>query len=131
MATVSSDLGDVVATAVNARIEAEIGQALAGSELMAQYVQAALMQNVEVKTGGYSSEKKPFLRHVIDEAIRAATKAAVVKELEARQEEIERLVREALGGQVDKIAQSLTSSLVENASEGYRINVEVTHQGRY
>lgn len=76
------DLNAVIAGAVQARIETEVATALSGSELMAQYVGAALHQEIDVKDGSsYGKRRTTYLRETIDQAIREATKAAVARVL--------------------------------------------------
>lgn len=122
------DLNNTIATAVTARIEAEVTAALAGSDLMTSYVAAALSQPLEVKDPHtYRTRQTTFLKETIDKSIQAATKAAVAKVVASEQKRIEKVVRDALKEQVDIIGSRLVGQLVEKAESPYGINVELRY----
>jgi hypothetical protein len=127
----SGDLNTVISTAVQARIEAEVAAALSGSELMGQYVAAALQQKIEVKDGhSYRTRETTFLREAIDKAIREATKAAVRKVIAEEAEEIEAAVATELRRNVKTIAKTLVGKVVEKAEDTYGIEVNLKYPGR-
>lgn len=129
MTDVTSDLNQVITSAVQARIEAEVAAALSGSDLMAQYVSAALNQTIEVGDR-YRSTKITYLRHTIDEAIRGATKAAVAKVIAEELPAIEQAVTTELRKNVKVIAKTLTGKVGELAESAYGIKVEMQYASR-
>ena len=113
--------------AVTARIEAEVAKALSGDAFLAQYVAAALSQQVEVKDQrSYNTKRVPYLTHVLEEAIKEATKDAVVRLIAEELPTIEAEVRKALRRQVTGIAESLARSLNTAAKTAYGVNVDLT-----
>lgn len=100
MSEFDADLNSVITSAVNARVEAAVASALAGDEVIGRYVTAALQRPVEVPNGtGFGKERKPFLSHVIEQAVRDATKVAVQKfitdEAATFEDEVRKHVRRA------------------------------------
>lgn len=132
MATeVTGDLNTVIASAVQARIETEVAAALSGSELMGQYVAAALTQTIEVEDrGSYRKRETTFLRETIDKAIKEATAAAVRRVVAAEAEAIEATVAAEIRKNVKGIAKTLTGKLVERAESPHGISVELKYPGR-
>lgn len=123
------DLNQVIASAVQARIETEVAAAMSGSDLMTQYVSAALHQKIEVQHEGdrYKKRQTTFLREVIDKAIREATKQAVAKVVAQEAEAIEAQVTTELRKGVKGIAKQLVGSVVEKAEGPYGIRVELQY----
>jgi hypothetical protein len=127
---VSGDLNQVIASAVQARIETEVAAALSGSELMGQYVAAALTQKIQVEDRGtYRKRETTFLRETIDGAIKEATKAAVHKVVAAESEQIERAVETALRKDLKKISVALAGKLAEASQSPYGVTVELRYPG--
>lgn len=127
----TGDLNQVIASAVQARIETEVAGALAGSDLMAQYVSAALHQQIDVKDRDrYSTRKSTYLRETIDEAIRAATKAAVAKVIAEEAEAIEAQVATELRKNVKSIAKTLVGKVADAADSPYGVKVELNYPSR-
>jgi deoxyribose-phosphate aldolase len=124
----TGDLNQVISSAVQARIETEVAAALSGSELMSQYVAAALRQKIDVKAdGGYRTRETTFLRETIDKAIQSATKAAVAKVIVEEAEAIEAAVATEIRRGVKDIAKRLTTQLAEKAAEAYGVTVELKY----
>lgn len=131
MADPTGDLNQVIASAVQARIESEVATALSGSDLMAKYVSAALHQVIEVKErGGYNTRKTTYLRETIDSAIQEATKAAIAKVVAAEAEAIEAAVTAELRKNVKAIGKSLANKLVEKTESPYGVTVELRYPSR-
>ena len=126
---VSNDLNTVISSAVQARIETEVAAALSGSELMGQYVSAALLQPIEVQDKNYRKRNTTYLRETIDEAIREATKAAVKRVIAEEQEQIEAQVAKELRGNIKDVAKSLAGNFAKSATSAYGFTVEVTYPG--
>jgi hypothetical protein len=132
-ANVTGDLNQVIASAVQARIETEVATALAGSELMNQYVAAALNQRVQEEPSsrnGYKRVETTFLRQTVETAIRAATKAAVARVIADEAEAIERTVTAEIRKNVKDIAAVLVGKLADAAESAHGINVELRYPGR-
>lgn len=125
MADPIPDINATITSAVNARIEAEVARAFASDEFLASYVTAALQQQVEVRTDGYSREKKPFLHHVLSESIRDATKVAVQRWLQANAAQLEEEVAKALRRSTKDIAAALAQSLLTAADKTYGVDVKI------
>lgn len=128
MTDIATDLNATIASAVNARIEAAVLEALSGDEVIGRYVTAALYQPIEVGSG-YSKRKTTFLKETLDGAIRDATKAAVASILATERPLIEDEVRKALRRGVAKMAEGIASSLADNAANGYGVTVELKLPG--
>lgn len=129
----TSDLNAVISSAVQARIETEVAAALAGSELMNQYVAAALTQKIQVgdDRDRYKKRETTFLAETIKQAIREATAAAVRKVVADEQEAIEAAVTTELRKNVKSIAKQITSSVVEAAEKPYGVKVEMLYPSNY
>lgn len=130
MAEVTSDLNQVISSAVLARVETEVAKALSGSELMSQYVAAALSEKITVRDGGYRDRKTTFLRETIDAAIKAATKAAVIRVVEAESDALEKMVETELRKQIKGIAKSLVGQVSDSVKSTYGLTVELKYAGR-
>jgi cell division ATPase FtsA len=127
----SNDLNNVIATAVQARIETEVASALSGSELMSQYVAAALTQNIQVKDrNSYRERTTTYLRETIDETVRQATKKAVEKIVAEEAPQIEKAVTAELRKNVKGISAQIVGNLVDKADSPYGITVEVKYPGK-
>lgn len=125
MSELSLNLDSTITTAIKARIEAEVVRAMSGDEMLGSFVTAALQQKVDVHPDGpYGrSEKRPFLTHVLYEAIREATQVAVKKFVAEEVSTIEAEVRKALKRDMASIATTLTQSLVTAADKTYGVSV--------
>src|SRR5690606_33033501 len=101
----------------NARVEAQVLEALSGGDFMQKFVTAALNEKVSVDR--YSSEKKTLIRHTLEEAIKSQAKAVVAEEVAVLEPAIREEVRRALKKSVGVIADSLVSGFVANSSGNY------------
>lgn len=129
----AGDLNQVIASAVQARIETEVAVALAGSDLMAQYVSAALNQVITEEPSGrnnYQRVKTTFLRKTIEVAIRDATKAAVARVIAEELPAIEKVVTLEVREKSEAIAKTLVGKLADAAESPYGINVELRYPNR-
>lgn len=121
-----SDLNQIITSAVNARVEAAVAQALAGDEVIGRLVTAALQQQIEVpSSSGYGKDRVVFMTHVVRTAVREATKSAVQKFLAEETETIEAEVRKHLRRAAPEIAANMVGKLTEVASKGYGIKVSL------
>jgi hypothetical protein len=128
---VSGDLNQVIASAVQARIETEVATAMAGSELMGQYVAAALHEKIEVKDRDtYRTRTTTYLREAIDGAIKAATLAAVQKVIAEEAPAIEAAVAIELRKNVKGIAKTLVGKVAESTESAYGMNIELRYPSR-
>lgn len=125
-------LDETIAGAVTARIEAEVAAALASSDMIGQYVAAALTQKIKIEDprDRYSKVETTFLKLTIDKAIQDATKTAVVKVIAAEAEEIERVVAAELRSNVKVIAKALVGNVQDAVEKPYGVNVELRYPGR-
>jgi hypothetical protein len=121
------DLNTVIVSAVQARIEAEVATALAGSELMSQFVAAALNQTITVRRG-YRDEQTTYLRNAIDGAIQKATTACLAKVLEAEAPSIEKAVTAELKRNLPMISKAAAENMAKAAQQAYGMTVEVTYR---
>lgn len=117
MASLNDDLNSVVTSAVNARVEAQVAEALSGGEYMKQFVNAAL--HTMVKSNNYGEKDKPLVSFVLEKAIQEQAKQVVNEEIEALKPAIREEVRVALEKSVGVIADSLVDGFVANASGRY------------
>lgn len=129
MTDVSPDLNQVIVSAVQARVEAEVTKALAGDEVLGRMVTAAMNQQVEVPSGGYRSEKKPFLKAVLDRTIQEATKTAVQEAVAGEADAIRAAVAAEVRKRSKEIAASFTDELIENVKKGWSISVAIKGPG--
>lgn len=117
MANLNDDLNNTIASAVNARVEAQVLEALASDGVMQAAVQAALSR--EVPSSGYDRKKKTILTHLLHTAIEEHTKAIVAEEIAASASVIRDEVRAALAQSLGVITDSLVDGLVANATGRY------------
>jgi hypothetical protein len=115
---------------VQARIETEVAAAMSGSELMGQYVAAALLQPIDVQDKNYNRRKSTYLQETIYSAIQEATKAAVRKVIAEEAPAIEKQVAAELRANVKQIAGTLVGNVVEAAGTSYGVSVELRVPGR-
>ena len=118
------DLNETIASAVKARVEAEMMKALSGDATIATFVSAALQQNVQYEVN-YRKVNEPYLTMVLRKTIQDMTKAAVVALIAEEAPTIEAEIRKALKRETSSIAQALTQSLVDTATKGYGFNVNL------
>ena len=127
---IGRDLNETIAHAVQARVEAAVAAELSSSDLFAQFVQAALLQPIEVRDPGtYRDRKTTFLRETIAKAVQEATKVAVVKHVESEQETLEKLIATELRKHTKTIAKNLAEDAVEHAKSTYGIKVSMRYPG--
>lgn len=125
---VENDINAIIQTAVTARVEAAVLEALSADGTMRAFVVAALQK--KVSTGGYGRDEKPLITHLLQGAIEEQTKAVVAEEIAARADDIRAEVRTALGKSIGVIADSLVDGLLTNAAGRYpSIHVEFRGKG--
>lgn len=127
----SDDLNQTIVNAINARVEAEVLEAMSGDETIGKMVVAALQQPVVVPSSkdSYRKVKVPFLHSLIRQAIQNAAKRAVERLLVEQEAEIERELRAHLHTIVPQLAQALAMQLAEKAKSTYGINVSLRFPG--
>lgn len=126
MTGLSTDLDAAITNAVTARVEAEMLKAFSGDEVIAGFVTAALMQEVEVQDrNSYSKKRVPYLHHVLSQTIQEIVKASVqrliLEEMPMLEDEIRRAIRRNAGD----ISSALANTLTDAAERGYGIHVDV------
>ena len=126
MADATTDLNATIASAVQARIETEVAAALSGSDLMAQYVGAALNQPIVV-TRNYRDKKTTYLREAIDNAIREATKATLARVIQEEAPSIEAAIKAELKRNLPAIASGAVEAMGKAAQQTYGMTVELTY----
>lgn len=115
---VDADLNGIIATAVQAKITAQVAQALASDETMSAFVVAALQQPMEV--GSYSDKRKTtFIAETCRNAVQAQTQAVVAEVVAEQADRIKDEVRKALRKSIGVIADGLVDGFVANASGRY------------
>lgn len=130
---IAGDLNQVIAGAVQARIESEVAAALSGSDLMSQYVAAALSQTIREEPSGrnnYQRVETTFLRKTIETAICEATKGAVARVIAAELPAIEETVTAELRKNVKEISKTLVGKLADAADSPYGVTVELRYPSR-
>ena len=127
MTTQNEDINQIIASAVNARVEAAVTAALASPDTMGTFVQAALHE--PISSDGYGREKTTLLRKLVQTTIAEKTKAVVREEIEAMSEDIRSEVRKAIRKSVGVITDTLVDGFVANASGRYP-SIEVKFHGR-
>ena len=127
MSNIETDLNATIASAVNARIEAEVMAALSGDEIIGRFVTAALQQKVGEER--YGRKQRTFLAAAHHNAIQAATKAAVARLVEEERPLIEDEIRKALRRNVKTMADSIVGNLAAQASNAYGVRVELQLPG--
>jgi len=122
------DLNATIASAVNARIEAEVFAALAGDDVIKQYVAAALNAPVKVERN-YRTEEVKWLPHTIRTVMQDATRDAVKRVIAEEAPLIEDEVRRAIKRQASGLAEAFTGALVKQASKSYGLTVSLKLPG--
>jgi hypothetical protein len=122
----TGDLNTVIATAVNARVEAAVVAALSGDDVIGRYVTAALQQEIEVEDRStYRKVKMTFLNKVLMDAIRNTARTAVGVALEEEKEQIHKLVRAAVKRNLGAMTDKMTDKLLEQAGSQYGLTVDL------
>lgn len=112
------DLNATIASAVQARVEAQVAEAMLRDDTFTTFVSAALQQPITVKDG-YKDRKTTFLRHTLEGAIESRTKALVSEVIAEQDEQIKNEVRKALRKSIGVISDSLVDGFVANAASRY------------
>ena len=127
MSNIGTDLNATIASAVNARIEAEVMAALSGDEIIGRFVTAALQQKVGDQR--YGKQQRTFLAAALETATKDATKGAVGRLIEEERPLIEDEIRKALRRNVKTMADSIVGNLADKASSAYGVSVELRLPG--
>lgn len=130
MSAVEGDLNATIASAVQARVEAQVVEALAGTEIVTEMVAVAMNRKIEVKDdSGYRTRETTVIRHMIDQAIIVATEKAIQKVIAAEAEAIEAAITTELRKNVKGIARQLAGQLQEKVVNPYGLRVELKYGG--
>jgi len=127
-----ADINEIISSAVNARVEAAVLEAMSGDQVMGRYVTAALSAPVKNEDRyGRSRTAKPetFLHHTVRSSIQKATTDAVKRVLAESEAELEDLVRKAIKAQAGDLAKKISQAMCDQASRGYGIQVQVSIPG--
>jgi hypothetical protein len=122
------DLNEVITSAVQARIEAEVLHALSSDDTFARFVTAALRQKID-KPGGYGREKTTYLHETLKAAIEEATKQAVVKVVGEMAPQIEDEVAKAMRRDIKGIAGALVGSVDKAVRNPYGMTITLKERG--
>lgn len=110
------DINQIIASAVNARVEAAVLEAMTNDNTMRTFVQAALNQK---SREGYGREEKTLLNRLLENAIQEQTKAVVAEEVRKSADAIRAEVRAALEQSIGVISDSLVDGFVASAESRY------------
>lgn len=111
----NEDINQIIASAVNARVEAAVVEALASDGAIRAYVTAALNQPASDRY----DRGKTFLRRLLERTIEQQTQAVVAEEIKTAEDAIRKEVRAALKKSIGVITDSLVDGFVANASGRY------------
>lgn len=127
------DLNDIITSAVHARVEASVLEALSGDHTFGKMVTAALQRPVEIPDPdrGYGKVRVPYVTHLLETTIRTAVADAVKRMVDESHEELEEAVREELKRSRGKIAEQLVSQVSQVAQSARGIKVELQYPSRY
>ena len=125
MSNTGASIDASIAAAVEAKIHAQVFEALAGDEVIGRYVMAALQRPIEVEDPGtYRKRRTTWLAEALSKTIRAAAESAVAEAIEAEKEAIRKEVAKALRAQASELAGTMVDSLAETVKNGWRVNVK-------
>ena len=122
---IEGDINQIIASAVNARVEAQVLAALSGDEVIGKLVTAALTEQVSATNDRYDSKKVPYLTKIVRDAIKEATAAALRRLIEEEMPVIEEEIRKALRRDIKGIAGQLAGQLTKEATRAYGVTVEL------
>ena len=117
----TQDLNEVITSAVQARIEAEVMKALSGDEVFGQFVTAALRQPVEKER--YSREKVTWLAKVLEEAVKDAARQAVHRVVAEMTPALEAEVAKQIRRDTKGIAAGLVAGVVGATAAPYGVTI--------
>lgn len=125
MSAPTGDLNDVIVSAVNARIETAVLEALSGDEFFGRMVTATLQKTVEVKDSSYRTRTTTFLSHVLETVVQKAVQEATRRLVAEQTDAIEDAVRKELRKSSADIAKQLVGSMSKAAESAYGVRVEL------
>lgn len=127
---IEGDINQIIASAVNARVEAQVLAALSGDEVIGKLVTAALTEQVPATNDRYDSKKTTYLNRVLRDAIKEATADALRRVIAEELPMIEEEIRKVLRRNVKQIAEGLANQLGEKAASAYGVRVEMMYPDR-
>lgn len=128
---VEGDINKIIASAVNARVEAAVLAALSGDEVIGKLVIAALSEQVPATNDRYDSKKTTYINRVLRDSIKEATADALRRVIAEELPTIEEEIRKELRRKVKQIAEGLATQLGEKAASAYGVKVELMLPERY
>lgn len=127
---IEGDINQIIASAVNARVEAQVLAALSGDEVIGRLVTAALTEQVPATNDRYDSKKLPYLTKIVRDAIKQATADALRRLIAEEMSVIEEEIRKALRRDIKGIAGQLAGQLASKAAQTYGVTVELKFPDR-
>lgn len=127
MSKTNDDINNIITTAVQARVEAAVMEAMSSEGALRAIVSAAL--NEQVATGNGYGPKMPLLTALVQGTVKEQAKQVVAEEIKDMEGEIREEVRKALKKSVGVVADSLVDGFVSSA-EGRYPSIEVNFRGR-
>ncbi len=125
------DINQIIASAVNARVEAQVLAALSGDEVIGRLVTAALSEPVSATGDRYDHRKVPYITKVLRDAIKQAAADAVKRLIAEEMPSIEDEIRKALRRDIKQIAGRLANQLSETAAKSHGVSVELKFPERF
>lgn len=116
MGVINDDINSVVASAVNARVEAAVFEAMTSDDTIRAYVSAALNEKVEDR---YNYRKDTYINTILKDTIKKITKDVVAEEIVVAEDLIRREVKDALDRSIGVITDSLVEGFVASARGSY------------
>lgn len=128
----NADLNDVITSAVKARVEASVLEALSGDEFFGKFITNALAAPVEIPDPdrGYGKIRVPYVTYVLEETVRSAVMSATKRLVAEQAELIEEAVRKELRRSASDLAKQLVGSMSDAADRAYGIKVELQYPSR-
>jgi hypothetical protein len=127
---VKGSLDQTIASAVQAKVQAMVLEAMAGDETMKAFVVSALSQPVQLDRYD-RSKAQPFLHHTLAEAIKQITQATVRELLQERKDQIRAMVETQLVDRLPALAERLAESTIGDRAQYVSVNLDfsVTRRG--
>lgn len=128
---VGDDLNRTIAAAVSAKIEATVMHAFASDDVLGRFVTAALQQPVERPDARdrYGKVKVPYVHAVLNDAIQAATKAAVQRIVAEQADALQTAIEKALVADKKNIAAMLVASLKAESNRYISVSLSIKGGG--
>jgi len=123
-----NDINQIIVSAVNARVEAEVAAALTNADAMKTFVEAALHEKVK-SSDRYGADDITLVTKLVRGTVVEQTKKVVAEEVQAQEAEIRAHVRQAVQASVGVIADSLVDGFMQSVTGKYP-SIKVTFNER-